>query len=43
MFPETGVQRILLTMNIEREAKISLMAHCTFPNAVDLIIEGLLS
>jgi Fe-S cluster assembly scaffold protein SufB len=36
MFPETGVQRILLTVNIEKEAKISLLAHCTFPNAVDV-------
>ncbi|MBD3309220.1 SufBD protein, partial [candidate division KSB3 bacterium] len=36
MFPETGVQRILLTVNIEQGAKISLLAHCTFPNAVDV-------
>jgi Fe-S cluster assembly scaffold protein SufB len=36
MFPETGVQQILLTVNIEKEAKISLLAHCTFPNAVDV-------
>ena len=36
MFPETGVQRILLTVNIEKNSKISLLAHCTFPNAVDV-------
>lgn len=36
MFPETGVQRILLAVNIEKNAKISLLAHCTFPNAVDV-------
>lgn len=36
MFPETGIQRILLTVNIEKNSKISLLAHCTFPNAVDV-------
>jgi uncharacterized protein len=36
MFPETGVQRILLHVNIEQDAKIALLAHCTFPNAVDV-------
>jgi Fe-S cluster assembly scaffold protein SufB len=36
MFPETGVQRIVLTVNIEKKSKISLLAHCTFPNAVDV-------
>ncbi len=36
MFPESGVQRILLEVNIEKQAKVSLQAHCTFPNAVDV-------
>ncbi len=36
MLPETGVQRIILEVNIEDEAEVSFMAHCTFPNAVDI-------
>ena len=36
MFPESGVQRILLNIDIERNSKIALQSHCTFPNAVDV-------
>ena len=36
MLPERGVQRIILDVNIEDEADVSLLAHCTFPNAVDI-------
>ena len=37
MFPESGTQRILMNVNIEKNSKVSLLAHCTFPNAVDVI------
>ncbi|MGQ9801390.1 MAG: SufB/SufD family protein [Candidatus Saccharicenans sp.] len=36
MLPETGIQKILLDVEIEDEAEVSFMAHCTFPNAVDI-------
>lgn len=36
MFPETGIQKILMNVNIEKDAKVALQAHCTFPNAVDV-------
>lgn len=36
MLPETGIQRIILEVDIEDEAEVSFMAHCTFPNAVDI-------
>lgn len=36
MMPETGIQRILLNINIEKNAKVSILAHCTFPFAVDV-------
>ncbi len=36
MFPETGVQRILLNVDIGKRSKVALQAHCTFPNAVDV-------
>lgn len=36
MFPETGVQRILLNVTLGKHSKVSLLAHCTFPNAVDV-------
>ena len=37
MFPESGTQRILLHVNIEKGSKVSLLAHCTFPNAIDVM------
>ena len=36
MLPERGVQRILLDVEIEDGADASFLAHCTFPNAVDV-------
>ena len=36
MLPKEGVQRIILDVNIGAGAKISLLAHCTFPFAVDV-------
>nr|MBN2278132.1 SufD family Fe-S cluster assembly protein [candidate division Zixibacteria bacterium] len=36
MLPEKGIQRIIMKVNIEKEARISLLAHCVFPNAVDV-------
>jgi Fe-S cluster assembly scaffold protein SufB len=36
MLPMTGVQRILLDVNIGAQAKIALQAHCVFPMAVDV-------
>ncbi|MCB2229595.1 SufD family Fe-S cluster assembly protein [bacterium] len=36
MTPERGVQRIIMDVTIEAHAKISLLAHCVFPFAVDV-------
>ncbi|MGB9907432.1 MAG: SufB/SufD family protein [Candidatus Saccharicenans sp.] len=36
MLPERGIQKIILDVEIEDEAEVSFMAHCTFPNAVDI-------
>ncbi|OQX83300.1 SufBD protein [candidate division KSB1 bacterium 4484_87] len=36
IIPETGVQRIKMDVKIGKNAKISLLSHCTFPNAVDI-------
>ncbi len=36
MTPERGVQRINMDVSVERGAKISLLAHCVFPFAVDV-------
>ncbi|MDI6846342.1 MAG: SufD family Fe-S cluster assembly protein [Candidatus Saccharicenans sp.] len=36
MLPERGIQKILLDVEIEDEAEVNFMAHCTFPNAVDI-------
>ncbi|MGB4705501.1 MAG: SufD family Fe-S cluster assembly protein [Candidatus Saccharicenans sp.] len=36
MLPEQGIQRILLDVEIEDEAGVSFMAHCTFPNAINV-------
>ncbi len=36
MFPETGVQKIIMRVNIKKNAKISILAHCSFPNASDV-------
>lgn len=33
MLSTKGVQKIVLNMHVEEKAEISIMAHCTFPNA----------
>ncbi len=33
MIPESGVQRIVLEIEIEDDARAAILAHCTFPNA----------
>ncbi|HDP81396.1 MAG TPA: SufBD protein [Spirochaetes bacterium] len=37
MIPETGVQEIYMNVHIGKNAGVSIMAHCTFPNAVDVV------
>ncbi len=37
MLPEEGLQEIILNVNIKEESGVSILAHCTFPNAVDVI------
>ncbi|NOZ60877.1 MAG: SufBD protein [Calditrichaeota bacterium] len=34
IIPETGIQRIKMDVKIGKNSKISLLSHCTFPNAV---------
>jgi len=36
MFPEEGTQKVLLNVNILKKSKVSILAHCTFPYAVDV-------
>jgi Fe-S cluster assembly scaffold protein SufB len=36
MLPETGVQRILLDIEVGDRASVSLLAHCVFPTAVSV-------
>lgn len=36
MMPKKGTQRIKLNAVIEKDAHINVLAHCTFPNAVDV-------
>jgi len=36
MLPKTGIQRIVMNIVVKKGAKISIIAHCTFPNAVDI-------
>lgn len=36
VIPERGVQRITMEVDIERDAAIDILAHCVFPNAVDV-------
>ncbi|MCX7015478.1 MAG: hypothetical protein NTW86_23480 [Candidatus Sumerlaeota bacterium] len=36
MLPETGLQRILLNIEVLGDSRVSVIAHCTFPNAVDV-------
>jgi hypothetical protein len=36
MLPEKGVQRIRMSVMLERGSRIAVLAHCAFPNAVDV-------
>ena len=36
MMPEEGLQKIVMNINLEERSKISIFAHCTFPNAVNV-------
>lgn len=36
IIPETGIQNIQMDVKIGKHAKISILSHCTFPNAVDI-------
>ncbi len=36
MFPEKGVQKIVMDVDIGADSNISLLAHCIFPFAVDI-------
>jgi Fe-S cluster assembly scaffold protein SufB len=37
MLPEKGLQEIDMQVEIEDRAQVAVFAHCTFPNAVDII------
>lgn len=36
MLPKKGLQRIIMDVRVEKHARISIFAHCIFPNAVDV-------
>jgi hypothetical protein len=36
MMPKKGIQRIVMNTKIGKNSKISILAHCTFPNAIDV-------
>jgi hypothetical protein len=36
VMPERGLQRILLDVEVGSRGKVALLAHCVFPNAVDV-------
>jgi Fe-S cluster assembly scaffold protein SufB len=36
ILPERGLQRIVLRITMQARSRASLLAHCTFPNAVDI-------
>ncbi|MBN1809024.1 MAG: SufD family Fe-S cluster assembly protein [Planctomycetes bacterium] len=37
VLPEEGLQEILLRINVQDGAKVSILAHCTFPNALKVV------
>ncbi len=39
VLPEEGLQEIVLDVDIEEESMIDILAHCVFPNAVDVTHE----
>ncbi len=36
MIPDTGIQRIVMQVNVGSNANIPILAHCIFPNALDV-------
>ena len=36
MLPEEGIQRINMNIDIKKDAKVAIQAHCVFPNAIDV-------
>ena len=36
MLPEQGIQRINMDIDIKKDAKVAIQAHCVFPNALDV-------
>ena len=42
MIPENGIQKMIIHINIHENASASFLAHCAFPNAVDIqhIMDG---
>ena len=36
MLPEEGIQKIDMAVDVEEGAAVSFLAHCSFPNAVDV-------
>ncbi len=36
MMPEDGLQKIIMDIDLEERSKVSIFAHCTFPNAVNV-------
>ncbi|PKN00596.1 MAG: SufBD protein [Elusimicrobia bacterium HGW-Elusimicrobia-2] len=36
MLPEKGTQKIIMDVGCGRNSKISIIAHCSFPNAIDI-------
>lgn len=42
MIPENGIQKIIIHTNILENASVSILAHCAFPNAIDIqhIMDG---
>jgi hypothetical protein len=42
MIPESGIQKMVINTDIRENASVSFLAHCAFPNAVDVqhIMDG---
>ena len=36
LLPERGLQRIVLDIDVKADSRASILAHCTFPNAVEV-------
>ncbi len=37
MLPEKGTQKIIMDVHCGKNSKISIIAHCSFPNAIDIL------